>query len=567
MPGSGLHWRFFQLSAGIGAASHFYYASTRRQSPALSAAAAAGGDGDGHAGTAGAVHVPPARRFAVPTTAELNRAGFPAAPGRLRAGSYRAIIDDADVRRCVERGAPSGFHATPAREVQRAAAKPDVNRVCMPPHALAGGPGLERAFETHALVYWPNASTLDNTYGVVLVPGTGGGTGPAYSHRAPANKFPGPVDASSFMPETTTLYTALAQQHLQANGVPAVQVTWCDFRSEPQGSAERAYGYDGQAAANPKTAEKEGGGGGGAVDALNDVASAKVEAAVKLLLQNGVESVVLIGHSMGAAICCEAARRLLAADRSEAGTGAGDGSAGGSGGTGWRRPEQLRALCLLSGAGVHWTLGKWGTGTDGSLRLPRHRALVAPNSLLEAHGVPLLIFNAEHDIGCAKGVYWEEPPLPIPAPTAEGGERQGPAEVGGSAGAEGGGAAVAGETAAAAVKTQGMFQNTWRTYALLADHQHSWFRGKDGKRDRLDPPPPAAPADGREHFDVAPTIAAAAPYIARWVAANDRWPPPGARADEDPLPPRGAATVPVPVPGSRVGATEVVRVAEPRSRL
>lgn len=39
------------------------------------------------------------------------------------------------------------------------------------------------------------------------------------------------------------------------------------------------------------------------------VASAKVEAAVKLLLLNGCQSVVLAGHSMGAAICCETARR------------------------------------------------------------------------------------------------------------------------------------------------------------------------------------------------------------------------------------------------------------------
>jgi surfactin synthase thioesterase subunit len=39
------------------------------------------------------------------------------------------------------------------------------------------------------------------------------------------------------------------------------------------------------------------------------VASAKVEAAIKLLLLNGCRSVVLAGHSMGAAICCETARR------------------------------------------------------------------------------------------------------------------------------------------------------------------------------------------------------------------------------------------------------------------
>jgi hypothetical protein len=35
-----------------------------------------------------------------------------------------------------------------------------------------------------------------------------------------------------------------------------------------------------------------------------------------------VESVVLAGHSMGAAVCCEAARRLLDADTAVAGGGA-----------------------------------------------------------------------------------------------------------------------------------------------------------------------------------------------------------------------------------------------------
>ena len=71
-------------------------------------------------------------------------------------------------------------------------------------------------------------------------------------------------------------------------------------------------------------------------------------------------------------MCCEVARRQLAADTAAPGTGDGVGDKAGTGG-GWREPRQLRSLCLLSGAGVHWTLGKWGMGKDG-VRLPLHRA-------------------------------------------------------------------------------------------------------------------------------------------------------------------------------------------------
>eukprot|EP01046_Picozoa_sp_COSAG06_P002390 COSAG06_NODE_84_length_25090_cov_20.561042_5_plen_152_part_00 len=98
----------------------------------------------------------------------------------------------------------------------------------------------------------------------------------------------------------------------------------------------------------------------------------------QLLLLNGCKSVVLAGHSMGAAIGCEAARRLLAGESRSAGqigqtqeehtkeeeqTGQGQsttatGTCNGGGAT-WRDPTQLRALCMLSGAAIHWTLGSW----------------------------------------------------------------------------------------------------------------------------------------------------------------------------------------------------------------
>jgi hypothetical protein len=187
---------------------------------------------------------------------------------------------------------------------------------------------------------------------------------------------------------------------------------------------------------------------------------------------------------------CEAARRLLAGESRSAGqvgqtqqehnqkeeeqqNGQGqittpvgthsDGGGGGGGGATWRDPTQLRALCMLSGAAIHWTLGSWCAHANAfatqcpllvltfcdlprqaqdcccpvyqdrfkmmiAVGLPRraclrvrtkhhlccrrtlaHRVLAnegdvkRPRSLLEQHSVPLLIVNAEHDIGCAKG--------------------------------------------------------------------------------------------------------------------------------------------------------------------
>ena len=36
-----------------------------------------------------------------------------------------------------------------------------------------------------------------------------------------------------------------------AEGVPAIPITWSDFRSPPASAAERAYGYDGGSKTNP----------------------------------------------------------------------------------------------------------------------------------------------------------------------------------------------------------------------------------------------------------------------------------------------------------------------------
>ena len=68
---------------------------------------------------------------------------------------------------------------------------------------------LQRAYDTHALVYWPStagastqaASGTTYEYGVVFVPGTGAGVGPAYRHRPASNKYPGPIDTETFRPD------------------------------------------------------------------------------------------------------------------------------------------------------------------------------------------------------------------------------------------------------------------------------------------------------------------------------------------------------------------------------
>ena len=70
---------------------------------------------------------------------------------------------------------------------------------------------LKRAYNTHALVYWPSttgsAAALEPhdefryDYGVVFVPGTGAGAGPAFRHRPAGNKYPGPIDVQTFHPE------------------------------------------------------------------------------------------------------------------------------------------------------------------------------------------------------------------------------------------------------------------------------------------------------------------------------------------------------------------------------
>lgn len=77
-------------------------------------------------------------------------------------------------------------------------------------------------------------------------------------------------------------------------------------------------------------------------------------------------------------------------------------------------------------------------------RRPLHRVLVnekdCPRSLLEQYGTPLLIVNTEHDIGCAKGIYWEQSDSPT---------------------------------------TRGMFAKTVKEYWLIANHQHSWYRGSN----------------------------------------------------------------------------------------
>lgn len=151
--------------------------------------------------------------------------------------------------------------------------------------------------------------------------------------------------AQAFFPTTA--------RALMATGVPTIQVTWSDFRAPPASDAERAYGYDGGSKSNPAISVPQGAKNQREeemfVDSMGDVsspstsvtrqsllcfslqpdsvnwygwhgtsvfvcdwiqvASAKVEAAVKLLLLNGCQSVVLAGHSMGAAVCCETARR------------------------------------------------------------------------------------------------------------------------------------------------------------------------------------------------------------------------------------------------------------------
>ena len=68
---------------------------------------------------------------------------------------------------------------------------------------------LQRAYDTHALVYWPSTtgasaeavSGATHEYGVVFVPGTGAGVGPAYRHRPARNKYAGPVDIETFHPD------------------------------------------------------------------------------------------------------------------------------------------------------------------------------------------------------------------------------------------------------------------------------------------------------------------------------------------------------------------------------
>ena len=49
--------------------------------------------------------------------------------------------------------------------------------------------GLANASAAHVLVYWPASDAPRAAYGVVLVPGTGAGNGPAYAHR-PAKVIP-----------------------------------------------------------------------------------------------------------------------------------------------------------------------------------------------------------------------------------------------------------------------------------------------------------------------------------------------------------------------------------------
>ena len=90
--------------------------------------------------------------------------------------------------------------------------------------------------------------------------------------------------------------------------------------------------------------------------------------------------------------------------------------------------------------------------------------------------MPVLVVNAEHDIACAKGVYWEE---------------------------EGEGAS-------------GMFAETACDYFVLEDHTHSWFRGTDAKA-----PTNVAPEGGRTEGE----RAAAAGAPGRSLPGSVGWPP------------------------------------------
>jgi hypothetical protein len=184
---------------------------------------------------------------------------------------------------------------------------------------------MQRAYDTHAVVYWPSTaipstaaasssgkwawapgSGSTHEYGVVFVPGTGAGVGPAYRHRPARNKYPGPIDVGTFHPDhevsllhcklplgvsiggacCTRLRVFAAQaffpttaRALVTEGVPTIQVTWSDFRAPPASAAERAYGYDGGSKTNPAVPLCPAAAGAGeeevemVVDAMGDVSS------------------------------------------------------------------------------------------------------------------------------------------------------------------------------------------------------------------------------------------------------------------------------------------------------
>eukprot|EP01052_Picozoa_sp_SAG31_P001621 SAG31_NODE_55_length_29938_cov_9.154027_11_plen_505_part_00 len=401
---------------------------------------------------------------------------------RPQPGAYHAAIHDPDVIACVQRSAATG---------------------------------LERAYATQALVYWPEstpampAANRPSIYafGVVLVPGTSGGNGPG-RRQEPGLGGDGGSEAAGFTPHAVGVYQTAARDFLRPAGIPVIQLAWSDFRQkgEASGPAEKAYKYDGAKAANPPaTAAGDfatvNSSEPAEINEMNCVAAAKVEAAVKVLLAHGCNAVVLAGHSMGSAVTLEVARRHLQAELLVAGSGRPNDPAPSeiAYGLGWRKAANLHALCLLSGAGTHWTIGPgWSrtpAGVDAARqrRRPFHRALTnepgQPRSLLEKHGVPLLVMNAEHEIGCAKGIYWEEFEKVDEATSSLSSQSR--------------------------LKTRGMFATTRKTYAVLLGRNHSWRLHHDASTPSL-----SSRGNGNDYIlALRNSNELVAQWLARWIQA------------------------------------------------